>query len=128
MPWLKRNVRTDTGWIDITGLLPGVSSGSLWARREGKRVWLDFQNLVIASTELGGTSFSQWDSVLPNGWGPTRLAYLSLTRPASSDSAGPVRISPGGQIVVYAHTARIVGLISYLTDQPMPTTDPGAGV
>lgn len=126
MPWLKRNVRTDTGWVDVTSLLPGVSSGRLWARREGKRVWLDFQNLVVVSTELGGASFSQWESILPAGWCPVRLAYLPLTKPATSDASGPIRVSPGGQIVVYGHTARIVGLVCYLTDQPMPTTDPGA--
>lgn len=128
--WRKRGttwrlVDGDTGWRNITALVPGgVTSGTATLRREGNRVWLDFNDLTPASTS--GTFWS-W-ALIPAGFqADINYRYAPLSLVSSTDAAGPARLSAGSYLVVYRYNngTRIKGLISWPTNQSYPATLPG---
>lgn len=125
MPFTLIRPRSTGRW-DLTAAMNAIapiSSGQFIVEREGDTVWLDFQELDAAPQ---GTSFALWENLLPAGLRPpTPYVGLGFPRRSAADTAGPCRISRGGQVVVYAHTGTIRGLVSFRTSQAMISTVPG---
>lgn len=94
----------DTGEIDITSRLPGVTSGSLWVSRFGPMVTVRFRDLVL--TPSGTGSFSTFPDVVPRGFRPPP-GYTYGTTPSRSSfvSSGTFRIDSFGALTVYSHAA-----------------------
>lgn len=107
----------DSGDLDITGSLAGVSSGRVLLTRIGQQVWLDFQDVVLTAP---GSNVS-WNGAVPSGYRPPRaFTDVQLQGRASVDTAGPVRISSAGQMVVYKPSGTIRGLVSWFTREASP--------
>lgn len=106
----------DSGDLDITSALAGVTSGKVWLTRIGQQVWLDFQNVVASY----GGSFVVWDGAIPTGYRPSRQVDLPMQGRTSGDPPGPARVSSNGQVVVYRPAGTIRGLISWFTREAPP--------
>lgn len=107
-----RAASVDSGDFDITSSLPGIESGSVFLTRIGQQVWLDFQDLVLASPG----SFVQWAGVIPQWCRPMRpRADLPMQGRASGDTAGPVRVDRNGTLTVYRPAGTVRGLVSWFT-------------
>lgn len=107
----------DSGDLDITSTLAGITSGKVFLTRIGYQVWLDFQDVVLASPG----SFVQWSGAIP-AWGrPVRSrADLPLQGRASGDIAGPVLVDGDGMLTVYRPSGNVRGLVSWFTRQAPP--------
>lgn len=120
MGWLKRARKT--AWIDITPTLPGYVSGTLELRRVGDTVWLNSYQLAV---EDQGTAWANLGNAIPAGYRITAsgFVYLAITPWVSNRASGPVRISSGGNLLVYGMGGQkpLDGLVSWPTDDLMPT-------
>lgn len=115
----------DTGWRNITALSQDpASSGALYIRREGKRVYVHANALTYASN----MSFARLGTILPNGFRPPRTTDFATGRRLAADNGGSIRIDASGAGYVYQVAANmaIYGIGSFLTDDPAPATLPGA--
>lgn len=119
MAWLKRSRKT--GWIDIAPTLPGYVSGTLQLKRAGDLVWLNAYQLVVADQ---GTAWANLGNVIPAGYriSAAGFVYLAVTPWVSNRATGPVRISAGGNLLVYGMSGQkpLDGLVSWPTDDMMP--------
>lgn len=106
----------DSGDLDITASLTGVTSGQVFLTRIGWQVWLDFQDVALSSAG----DFVQWDGAIPDGHRPPRMVYLPMQGRASTDTAGPVRVSSTGQVTVYRPAGTVRGLVTWFTRQAPP--------
>ena len=106
----------DSGERDITSTLTGVTSGKVFLTRIGQQVWLDFQDVVVSGAE----SFVQWNGAIPTGFRPPRMVDLPMQGRTSNDTAGPARVSSGGQVIVYRPAGTIRGLVSWFTREASP--------
>lgn len=107
----------DSGDIDITSSLTGITSGEVFLTRIGWQVWLDFQDVVFASPE----SFLQWSNVIPTGYRPVRAqADLPMQGRASVDTAGPARVGGNGALTIYRPAGTVRGLVTWFTRQAPP--------
>lgn len=132
MSWsLRRSADRDTGWRDITDLVPGRVSGTLYLRRTGMFVTLRFSNLVVADS---GTWWVTLNGVLPAGFRQSinGFTYMPLTQYVSISSAGPVRVDSSGNLTIYdmAGSKRASGTCIFLVEDAMPpqSTWPGVSV
>lgn len=120
MGWLKRPRKT--GWIDISSALPGFVSGTLHLKRTGDTVWLNAYQLVVADQ---GTAWANLGNVIPAGYriSAAGFVYLAVTSWVSNRASGPVRISAGGNLLIYGMGGQkpLDGLVSWPTDDLMPT-------
>lgn len=107
----------DSGDIDITSSLTGITSGQVYLTRIGQQVWLDFQDVVFASPD----AFLQWSNVIPTGYRHVRnRADLPMQGRASGDTAGPVRVDGNGALTIYRPAGTVRGLVSWFTREPPP--------
>lgn len=106
----------DSGDIDITANLTGITSGNVFLTRIGWQVWLDFQDVALS----GAGNFVQWDGAIPDGLRPPRMIDLPMQGRGSADTAGPVRISSGGQLIVYRPAGTVRGLVAWFTREAPP--------
>lgn len=116
----------DSGERDITSLVPDVVSGSLYLTRVGRTVWLDFNALV--GTPQGSSALT-YSRLLPSGFRVARRTrYRPLSKNWAADATGPVRLDSTGTVVISGAggSQPIRGLISFPTDDPIPTTRPGS--
>lgn len=115
----------DTGWRNITALAQDASaSGSLYLRREGKRVYVHANALTYTSN----MSFARLGAILPNGFRPPRTTDFASGRRLAADLGGSLRFDASGNGYVYQVAANmaIYGIGSFLTDEAAPTTLPGS--
>lgn len=121
MGWTMRKPRA-TGWVDIAAALPGYVSGSLQLKRTGDTVWLNAYQLVVADQ---GTGWVNLGTAIPVGYrvSAAGFVYLAITAWVSTRAAGPVRISAGGNLLIYGMGGQkpLDGMVSWPTDEPMPT-------
>lgn len=116
MAWTRKP--RDTGDLDITASLSGITSGKVFLTRIGNQVWMNLQDVVITAP----LTFVQWNGVIPAGYRPpTALIDLPLQGRGSADTAGPVRVSGSGHVVVYRPAGTVRGLVSWFTREAMPT-------
>lgn len=106
----------DSGDLDITSSLTGIESGSAILTRIGQQVWLDFQDVKITAPG----NFVQWDGAIPDGLRPPRMIDLPMQGRGSGDTAGPVRVSSGGQLIVYRPAGTVRGIVTWFTRQAPP--------
>ena len=123
MPWLHK--RDFMNWRDITPT--GTVSGRVLVMRDGRTVWLDFQDWVPSATAQASLVI---DGVIPDGLRPVRSHELALAprvHDAASETKGATRVYPAGSLALYRVAAggTVRGLVSYPTPQAMPVADPG---
>ena len=120
----------DSGERDITSHVPDVISGRLLVWRLGRTVHLTFDSLVVSvpDTPHWLTVFG----VLPAGFrGAGRSRYYQFAQQVDSYAAGPIRVDPGGGVVIYnakqgtGETRVIQGTVAFPTPATLPTTLPG---
>lgn len=121
MAWTLRK-RRDTGWLDITARVTGHLSGSVLVRRVDETVWLRFVDLVV---EDGPNSWATLNELMPVGFRFTELGFTFFALPATNStvySPGPLRTDRHGNAIVYDTQGgrRIRGLVSWISDEPMP--------
>lgn len=117
----------ESGERDLTALLDGVTSGQLLVERAGHSVQMTFNDLEV---EDQGSSYTAWGGLLPTGWRPASAVgyrYFPLSPTSSTHSAGPMRVSKYGGIVVYDSDGgrTIRGTVTWTTTDPVPTTPLG---
>lgn len=118
-----------TAWRDITSLVPNRTGGSLTIRRDGATVWLNFDELACTDS---GSTWQSWAALLPAGFRPRSMpgfvwTYAPIAPRSTTHAAGPMRVNPSGDVLVYnsVSTQRILGLVSWPTPDAWPATLPG---
>lgn len=126
MGWTRKRVQ-DSGWRDITSLIPDVISGTAHLRRSGNVVSLRLAELVVADP---ANSWATWTGILPAGFRLDLPGFSYFSFPATSSiyTAGPVRMDRTGGIVVYGVQGgkRMAGTITWIATGDMPANLPGA--
>lgn len=119
----------DTGWRNISSLITGLVSGSIWVRRTGNTVTIRFDDLIVTDQ---GTTGVNWSGLISSGfrYEAAGFAYLPLSPSSSSHSTGGARIDRSGNLYIYNMSGgkRARGIASWPTGEPWPTTLPGVAV
>ena len=141
----------DSGWRNITSRVSGVASGKVLIRRTGPTVWVDFNDVL--TTAPPANDWHTWTNFLPDGFGVfhdftalplaftgARVGVRPETEPQvnpdtlynSSQALGPVRFDLNRRAIIYGArtgdgTAALTvrGMVSFPTNDPIPTTLPG---
>ena len=122
MGWIKKT--RDTGWRDITSTAPGHVSGRVLFRREGDRVTLAFDELVLSAA--GSNSFTRLPSSL---WPLYRVRDIWHSGPAAMP-VGTLNISGTGYFNVYGIVPgeTMGGRFEWDVNRPWATSWPGIEV
>lgn len=118
-------IHYDSGWRDITELVPGVTGGNVNLRRINQNVTIVFAELTVADP---GSSWLQLDSFLPAGWRPDLPGFTYVPTAARNQnySSGPVRVASSGQLVIYdARGKTIAYMATWPCEETLPTSLPG---
>lgn len=120
----------DSGERDITSHVPDVISGRLLVWRLGRTVHLTFESLVVSAPDT-----PHWLTVfgvLPLGFrGANRSRFYQFAQQVDSYAAGPIRVDPGGGVVIYnakqgtGKTRVMQGTVAFPTPATLPATLPG---
>lgn len=117
-----------TGWRDITSLIPNRTTGALRIMRVGAMVHLEFDELGASEQ---GNGWQTWTNVIPAGFRPPRTwTYAPIAPRSDAHAKGPMRVNTAGAMLVYDAQAerRMLGLVSWPTSDPWPSTLPGVAV
>lgn len=146
--WVVTN--GDTRWRDITPLLPlvaddpsaGISGGALFLRRVNERVYLHFAELTIATDQTASTALigaGKKTTTLPVGFRVTNNAHASerISKSNAVITQYVVCVWSGSSLTVFGYYSPAAwqagwkaadplrGVMSWITDDPWPTTLPG---
>lgn len=113
-----------SGRRNITALLnPAPTSGNLYIERRGDTVWLHMDTLVLATT-----SDTIYSGVIPTGFQITTPAEIPAAQRSTHDAKGGLR-TYGGSLGFYylgQSPGPFRGMVSWPTNQAIPTTPPGS--
>ena len=128
--WVPGEALRSTGWRNITTRFTGAAGGSLLLLREGNTVWMDFQSLVVSTTDQSSMTVAD---VLPAGFRPPRDAQVPLgprVYDAANELKGSVRVYPTGAMSFYRVPGNgwARGVVSFRCSEPWPATLPGTPV
>lgn len=110
----------DSDWIDVTSRMSVAPvSGSLFIRREGRRVWIQASALKFAAS----ASFVTLTDLLPSGYRPTKITDLAMGRRSSNTPGGAFRANSNGTSYFYYVSGgeQIDGIGDFFTADPIPT-------
>lgn len=129
MGWARRSKR-DTGWLDVTSRIDGHVSGTLHLRRVDSTVWVRFGDLVV---EDPSNTWATFPGLIPSGFRHELPGFSFFALPMQQSSvytSGPLRMDRSGNVVVYGVQGgkRVVGVVSWVTDEPMPINMPGVSI
>lgn len=113
-----------SGRRNITALLdPAPVSGNLYIERRGDTVWLHMDTLVLATT-----SDAIYSGVIPTGFQITTPAEIAAAQRSALDAKGGIRTYGGSLGFYYLGQAAgpFRGMVSWPTNQAIPTTLPGS--
>lgn len=119
MPWIRKS-RT----APVRDITPSdIVSGRVLIERDGRVVWLHFEEFVPSATEQGSMSFA---GLIPAGFRPPRNIEVALApriHNSTNEVRGALRVLSTGTSSLYRVPAGGIarGMLSWLTDDVMPS-------
>lgn len=124
---IQKPTERDTQWRDVTALLTGIVSGSVYLRRTGHQVWLRMSDVKLAD----GASNIVLGSGFLAPFAPDPLSFEDgNVRHANTTTLRRVNISQFGGVRIFRGTTAdlLFGTVSWPTSRPWITDLPGVAM